>query len=236
MSYVKIIKYGNNAEVYVYEYPPVPQGKRKINKDREKVDENEKFEKRKDNAFQAQRNFRRLVGANLNRETPLLISLTYEKNMQDITTGYKDYKSFIQALRYKYGKNIKYIVVPEFQKRGAVHFHALFWGLPKEVFSEERRSRTINKLWGKGFVDVIQTDGHGKISSYLAKYMAKAFVDRRLKNQKAYVSSRNIQRPVVETIVIPTSGDPVRKDRVPVLDRKYKTKWMGECRHRLFKI
>jgi len=75
--------------------------------------------------LQAKRNFRRLVGANLPSK-PLLISFTYNVFMGDITTGYRDYKSFVQALRYRFGKDLKYIAVPEFQKSGRVHFHALF--------------------------------------------------------------------------------------------------------------
>lgn len=234
MSYIKTITYGDNAEIYEYDHPPPPR-RNTGRKEKLEIDEDEKFEKRKDNAIQAQRNFRRLVGANLSNEKPLLISLTYKENMQDISIAYKDYKSLIQALRYKYGKDIKYIAVPEFQHRGAVHFHALFWGLPAEVLREEKHTRTIAQIWGQGFVDIIQTDGHGKISSYLAKYMAKAFIDRRLKNQKAYVSSRNVLRPVVGRMILPVLYEYVEKDAIPVIDKKYKTKWMGECRHRLFK-
>src|ERR1035437_6022100 len=130
MSYAKTIMFGDNLEIYEYEHKPPPHVRGLRKKDRPKPDEDKKFEKRKDNMLQAKRNFRRLVGANLSKEKPLLISLTYKENMQDIHIGYKDYRSFIQAIRYEFGKDVKYIAVPEFQKRGAVHFHCLFWGLP----------------------------------------------------------------------------------------------------------
>jgi len=220
-------------EVKSYEYPPPLQGKRTERKERKTTTEEEKFEKRKDNVSQTQNNFRRLVAANLT-ENPLLISLTYEQNMQDITKGYKNYKSFIQAIRYRFGKGTKYIAVPEFQKRGAVHFHVLFWGLPKKTSAEEKRTRTIANIWGHGFVDVIETDGHGKLSSYLAKYMAKAFVDKRLRNQKAYVASRNVLRPVTKSIISPVPYEP--EDCELVSDKTYTTQRMGQCRYRLFKF
>src|ERR1035437_8382117 len=108
MSYAKTIMFGDNLEIFEYEHKPPPHVKGLRKKDRLKPDEDKKFEKRKDNVIQAKRNFRRLVGANLSGEKALLISLTYKENMQDINTGYEDYKSFIQALRYKFGKDIKY--------------------------------------------------------------------------------------------------------------------------------
>src|ERR1035437_3330131 len=137
MNYTKLIRYGNNIEIFEYELAPPPHRRRIRKKDKEK-DEGKIFAKRKDNVLQAKRNFRRLVGANLDGEKPLLMTITYEENMEDITTGYRDYKSFVQAIRYRYGKEFNYIVVPEFQLRGAVHFHALFWGLPTEPLLKER--------------------------------------------------------------------------------------------------
>ena len=235
MTYIKTITYGDNIEIYQYDHKPPPHIVGKKRKEKIEPDEERKFEKRKDNAIQAQRNFRRLVGANLS-SSPLLISLTYKENMENITTAYKDHKSFIQALRYEFGKDIKYIAVPEFQKRGAVHFHSLFWGLPREVFLKEKETRHIAEMWGHGFIDVIETDGHGKISSYLAKYMAKAFTDRRLRNQKAYATSRNVTRPVVEKdgLILPLLYAHVEENALPIIDSRYNTKWLGNCHYRHF--
>ncbi|HEV7423767.1 MAG TPA: hypothetical protein VGO21_01100, partial [Candidatus Paceibacterota bacterium] len=130
------------------------------------------------------------------------------------------------------------ICVPEFQKRGAVHFHALFWGLPEEIFLQERKTRMLAGFWAKGFVYLKETDGNEKLSFYLSKYMAKAFIDPRLKNQKCYVASRNIQRPKV--IVGASPLWPILEDYgitgEPLVDREYDTKYLGKGRYRLFKI
>jgi hypothetical protein len=228
-------------------YIPRPPRKPKSNHDSESLGADrkdslseEQLGKRQDNAWRARLAFRRLVASNLSRtQPPLLITLTYKENITDIVLGYEDYRSFVQALRYKYGKNFKYTCVPEFQKRGAVHFHALFWGLPSEVLLQERDTRTIARIWGKGFVYIKQTDGDGRLSSYLAKYMSKAFIDKRLKNKKAYVASRNVDRPVVVkgfSPIWPVLDDYVGDNNPPVSERKYDTKWLGTCRHRLFKI
>lgn len=238
--------YGRNLELYEFEIDPTarPKKARIIKIRKEEADTDDPFAeqriqwKREDNVRRASNVFRRIVAANLSEnDLPLLITLTYRENMDDLTIGYHDFRAFVQALRYKYGKSFKYICVPEFQKRGAVHFHALFWRLPVEVFTDERRTRTIAAMWDKGWVDMKVTDGNEKISGYLAKYMAKAFTDPRLKNQKAYTASKNIDRPRV------VSGnyffwpliDEYTLNSSPLIDKEFSTKWLGKCRYRHYR-
>jgi hypothetical protein len=195
--------------------------------------------KRSDNARRASLAFRRIVASNLGGSTrPLLVTLTYRDNFTDLARAYKHLTTFIQSLRSKFGKNFKYVVVPEFQKRGAVHFHALVWGLPEEIFLRERETRILAEIWGRGYVYLKETDGDEKLSFYLSKYMAKAFIDPRLKNQKCYVASRNIQRPIVQTgpFYIPVVLEEFGVTEEAILDRTYQTKWLGEGRYRLFKL
>jgi hypothetical protein len=252
MSYNKIIKYGNTLELYEYERKPRVVDRRRRALPRNdaahapKVDlgadggdavSERKLGKRHDNSRRAKMDFRRLVAANLvGTELPVLITLTCKDNITDLSYGYKRFRAFIQALRYSYGKSFRYVAVPEFQKRGAVHFHALFWGLPEEVVSRERTTRAIAMKWGMGFVYYKKTDGHIKIASYLSKYMAKAFTDPRLRNQKAYVASRNVLRPEVAKGVSPLWPifDDI-KGSVAEVDEKYYSRYLGECRHRIFK-
>jgi hypothetical protein len=255
MGYTKIISYGNTLEVYEYEkdvFLLVGKARRDI-EDRDdgyghrvgrkdtlqERDSAEALGKRQDNARRASMAFRRIVAANLGRSArPLLVTITYADNFTDLKQAYRHFSAFIQSLRHKYGKDFKYVSVPEFQKRGAVHFHALIWGLPERIFLLERENRTLAKLWGKGFVYLKETDGDEKLSFYLSKYMAKAFVDPRLKNQKCYVASRNVQRPLIQGgnfsagIMIEEFG----ATEEAIIDRNYQTKWLGEGRYRLFKI
>jgi len=252
MSYKKFIRYGNNLEVYEYEREPISREQRanrkpkdnaynkKLGADRKDTLSERQLGQRQNNSKRAMVAFRRLVASNLQRpELPSLLTLTYAENLTDLSIGYKDYRSFVQALRYKYGKDFRYICVPEFQKRGAVHFHALFWGLPSEVFLQERKSRTIAMMWGHGYIFMKETDGHEKLSTYLAKYMSKAFIDPKLKNQKSYVASRNVKRPQVGRGIAPmwaVIDDFTGDQEVEVVEKTYDTKWLGKCRHRLFKI
>ena len=251
MGYNKFISYGSNLEVYEYEKNIyVLRGavkrfeKRTDNKDLGAGGENpvpqREMGKWQDSARRASMAFRRLVSSNLSRTLfPLLVTITYADNQTDIKQGYKDFTSFIQALRYKFGKDFKYISVPEFQKRGAVHFHALFWGLPFELFLSERRTRTLATIWGKGYVYLKETDGNEKLSFYLSKYMSKAFMDIRLKNQKAYVASRNCLRPYVVGGIENVSwliDDYVGTDIAEIKEKKFSTAWLGECRFRHFHL
>lgn len=254
MGHTKIISYANTLELYEYEHTVIPlNGRgRKVRKDftgdedmgtggkdpLPKRDSENAVGKRSDNARRASMAFRRLVASNLGGSSlPILATLTYRDNFTDLSGAYKHFSAFIQSLRHKFGKTFKYICVPEFQKRGAVHFHALFWGLPETLLSLERKSRTLATIWGKGFVYLKQTDGNEKLSHYLAKYMAKAFVDPRLRNQKCYVASRNVKRPLIQSGNFPVD-EVLRQFEVTeeaVIDKTYLTKWLGQGRYRLFK-
>jgi len=200
----------------------------------------EKYERRKDNAKRVALVFGRLVSANLGGDVnPILITLTYAENITDIKRGYRDFRSFVQALRYKFGNSFKYISVPEFQKRGAVHFHALFWGLSPILFERERDTRFFAKLWGQGFLYWKYTDGNLRLATYLKKYMAKAFLDIRLKNQKAYTASRNVIRPVCQggfSPVWPVLDEWGVDSNAVVLSSEYDTIWLGRCKKRIYQL
>ena len=255
MGYNKIISYGNTLEVYEYEKDIV-----RLNQRTRRNDENtsvhvdvgddgkdslpdrgseETVGKRADNARRATLDFRRIIAANLHgRANPLLVTLTYKDNFTDLSGAYRHLTAFIQSLRYRYGKDFSYISVPEFQKRGAVHFHSLCWGLPETLLHTERETRVLAKIWGHGFVFLKETDGHEKLSYYLAKYFTKSFVDPRLKNQKSYAASRNISRPIVQKgpFHMPYILDEYGATCEPEVDRSYNTKWLGKGRYRKFKL
>ncbi len=253
MSFNKFIRSGDQIELYGYEHDRLvsdkPRGRRGHKKDLG-IDPDtlqlQNFTRRKDNAQRSSMNFKRVVLSNLvTEENPLLITITYKKNITSLSESAKFFHLFITNLRYRYGKEFKYIAVPEFQKRGAVHYHALVWGLPSQILLAEclkgyyeNKSPTLTKIHGQGFVFCKATDGHAKLSSYLAKYMVKAINDPRLFNTKAYFSSQNILRPIV------SSGFPLWwffeeygiDESSSLKDNSYLTHWLGKGRYRLFKI
>jgi len=258
MGYMKVISYGDYIETYEYEKNIEHNGRKttkikgtvgdqnlvKVNSN-SNLSTEQRTQKRKDNAVRSTMVFRRLVKANLSKfDVPLFISLTYSENITDVGQGYQDFKTFIRNIQYKYKEiSLRYIAVPEFQKSGRLHFHALLWGLPTvELARTERSTRLFAKCWGKGFVDLVATDGDEKISSYLAKYMQKSFVDSRLNNKKAYTCSRNIIRPIVDknTMLMPyllgsVTGFPDISKYEILQDKSYVTQWLGKGRYKLYK-
>jgi len=250
MGYNKLIAYGNFVELYEYEKNLSQRTRR--NEDghgaRIRVQDlavngissQQKSIKRADNARRATMAFRRLVLANLSEQgNPLLFTFTYSENIVSLKQGYSDFRACIQRMRYEFGPSFRYIAVPEFQKRGAVHFHALFWGLHSYSPSRERQTRLVASTWEKGFVYVKETDGNERIASYLSKYMAKSFLDSRLSSQKAFTTSRNILRPLCNSHFSPSW--PVVDDFVPLntptcKDISFMTKWLGKGRYRLYNI
>lgn len=243
MPYLKYVRSGQNFELYQYEHQSISRGRPagyKSEFKRENLENSQSdkvqyglsydFRKRVDNAKRSSMDFRRLILSNLRSdENPLLITLTFSENRTNLSECNVLFGLFIQRMRTSFGKGFKYIGVPEFQKRGAVHYHLLFWGLPKGIFSSERTTRTIAKIWQYGFIFIKETDGNDRLSSYLAKYMIKAINDPRLFYHRAYYASRNVLRP------IKCSGFPLwwAEDEFALtpdnlkLQKKFETKWQG---------
>jgi len=255
VAYTKVIQSGSLAEQWTYERAPSP--KRLLNR-KPRIRRVFRTERRADSITKCRNSFRRLVRANLSvNSAPALLTLNTGAIL-GIEEGYKAFTRLGQSLRYHFGKEVTWIAVPEFQKRGAVHFHVLIWGLPEEmpcVFSKqfyydktgkkhrkhvcpkerdcERHNRRIAPLWAIGYADIMQTDGGPKLSSYLAKYMSKAMHDKRLLGKKGYSASRNVMRPVSLNTSLQISY--FKEDwgldvNTPIaLQKEYATMFLGRC-------
>jgi hypothetical protein len=133
-------------------------------------------------------------------ENTIFVTLTYAKNQLNIQESKKDFDLFIKKIKYTYGKNIRFISVLEFQTRGAIHYHALFWDLPF-INLGNRGSRRLaqgelEQIWGFGFVKLKSVYGSSSlISNYLVKYFTKSISDPRLVGVRLWSASRNIIRP-----------------------------------------
>ncbi|QDX91123.1 protein Rep (plasmid) [Brevibacillus laterosporus] len=138
----------------------------------------------------ARREVINLVNANFDRYSKF-ITLTYEENMTDVETAQKDFKQFIQRMRRKYGK-FRYIVVTEFQGRGAVHYHMMS-DLPYVP------KKKLYEIWGQGYVKINAIEHVDNVGAYISKYMTKAEADIRMINKKCYTTSKNMIKPVVVT-------------------------------------
>lgn len=149
--------------------------------------------KRADNLNKSKANLRRLINANATGND-LFITLTYAENMINIDKGKDDFKKFAKRLNYRLVKQgrdkIKYVYVVEFQKRGAVHFHCMFFNcgyLDPKILSE---------IWGHGFVKINRINDVDNAGAYVVKYMNKDMIDERLVNKDLYGRSRGLNEPI----------------------------------------
>ena len=113
----------------------------------------------------------------LNRRATF-VTLTYPTSAVNQTDAKAHLRSFFKRLERLYkGRNITGIWRMEFQERGAIHFHIVFFGLP---FIHKT---TIAALWAKvtktynPFTRIEGVSGHKKLINYVAKYVGKVNKD-----------------------------------------------------------
>lgn len=239
MGYTRIVQAGNITHIFNYEKNLyVSENRRYIKrkKRRKTQDYRDQFAislRSRKSIQRSKTNFFNLVTANLQGEQPVtFITLTYFEQVDDVTVGYIDLKAFFKRLRAKNAPNLRYISVPEWQKNGKIHFHCLVWGLEPEIEQKERVTRNVQRQWARGYCDVrTARDASAKISSYMAKYMAKASEDQRLRNIRAYSFSRNCKRPYkTGSNSIINFMDLIQGVDNPIdLQKSYETIWLGRC-------
>jgi hypothetical protein len=157
-------------------------------------------------AIRAKQTIRNLIYANgwqwQNPKTgkpfrPIFITLTFAENVKDLKVAHKEFMNFTKRLNYDLFKGSKYklhyIAVPEFQKRGAVHYHVVYFNLPfiKNIYDR------ISKIWGNGFTLIESVKNISHLSNYVVKYISKEFELDRIKGAKRYLVSKGIKRPLV---------------------------------------
>lgn len=227
---VKIVKCGDYIHVYQFFNTRSKVNKRdedkkinikKIDTDNlTKVSSSDRVEEVKPillaNAIRSNLNCQRI--AKTNRDSwETFITLTFKENLTDIVQANKIFNAWVSNVR-KLKKDFKYIAVPEFQKRGAVHYHVLsnlgredtnIIYLQKERVGKAKDLTTIYdvKYWTKGFarVDFIKSD-YKKIYGYICKYMTKD-IDNKLFGKHRYFNSQNLVKPQTEYLDLTKKED-----------------------------
>ncbi len=168
------------------------------------------------NAIRSNLNCQRI--AKTNRHVwETFITLTFKENITDISIANKIFNAWRTNIK-KLKSDFKYLAVPEFQKRGAVHYHILSnLGIEDKDIILKQQKKTGKavkfddlydvKYWTKGFarVDFIKND-YKKIYSYICKYMTKD-IDNKLFGKKRYFYSQNLDKPFETYLNLSNSRD-----------------------------
>ena len=211
----KIVKCGSYVQVYYYKNSRIKNPKKDDDADlnlqmsKYEVDISKKETKLKTineieerNIIRSKLQCQRIAKANMEYwET--FITLTFEDNVTDIKLANKRFKYFIDKVR-RIKNDLRYLVVPEHQKRGAIHYHLLTnisINDTKLMYNQENNPKFKHvKYWLDGFnsVEHIKFDVK-KIVGYISKYMTKD-IDNRLFGQRRFFCSQNCIVPKVSYI------------------------------------
>jgi len=186
--------------------------------------------------LRARREIRYVVNSNISPSSKFL-TLSYADNVQDLTKTNKDFKDFIKRLNcFLYGRRggakVQYLCVPEFQKRGAVHYHLVLFNLPYIPVHK------IADLWGWGFVKINRIKHCDNVGAYVCKYLNKNTVvtAEKLSGRKCFFRSRNLKSPEISVFPVDSEnliikGVSLRSDDV-VFEKEYETEYYGRVRYR----
>jgi hypothetical protein len=154
---------------------------KKLNKDNYlvldtgEIKEFEHIKTRKDSICSLKQTFKKLrylINNNFSgKPNELHVVLTYAENMTDTKRLYRDFKNFMDRLKYNFKgqSSIDYISVIEPQKRGAWHSHLLLrFNDLDTVYIENKK---LAELWGHGFVKIRSLKDVDNIGAYLSAYL-----------------------------------------------------------------
>jgi len=127
-----------------------------------------------------------LIKGNINhyKEKPVFLTLTFSDNLTNLKTANNEFKKFVLRFNYYLGYNLSYVAIPEFQQRGAVHYHMLILNLP---YTSGHQIET--KIWKHGATDIRLVHREFGLFNYLTKYFSKSFKDFRFMHHKRFFYS-----------------------------------------------
>lgn len=215
----KIIETPTTKEVYIYEksiytysisdleFTFESSHKRKTFDTMSANDQYDSLKRKQKHYEQMRWEIARIVDCNFDRQTKF-VTLTFKENIQDISQANNHFKNFIQRLNYYLYKtktqSLKYIATWEKQKRGAIHYHVIFFGL--SFIAKEK----LQEIWEHGFIKInrVSVDSIDNCGRYLSKYFSK---DLELKEhkKKAFFKSQNLKMPIVKKLIL---TDDILKD------------------------
>ncbi len=109
--------------------------------------------------------------------------------------------TWIRNAKERHSPALKYLIVPELHKSGAIHFHALlrgYEGTLKDSKHTNNGRKVYNiKHWHFGFSTAVKIDNIMAVSNYIKKYITKDMI--LLPGKKRYFCSQDLIRPEKKT-------------------------------------
>ncbi|MGK2849016.1 MAG: rolling circle replication-associated protein [Minisyncoccota bacterium] len=133
---------------------------------------------------------------------PIFITFTFRENVTDLTYAHNEFTNFIRRLGYDIrGKMtfLKYLAVVEFQNRGAIHYHVIFFNLPWIDRIYDKMRDEWRKGVGEGTAQVESVRSESGLIKYLCKYLTKSVEDGRLLARKSYFASKGLKKPIIHS-------------------------------------
>ena len=186
--YKKIIDYGDVIEIWIYEDPVFinyDKGGRKM----QNYVSDEYVEHRRDSVVRAWRKIVNFGNSNFDNKDKF-VTLTFSPFQYDLEVANREFKKFVQRLRYEYD-DFKYLTIIELHHSGGIHYHMLST-LP---FIENRApNRKLEKIWGNGTVTINRITSVDNIGVYLTGYANKVKKKKhpKLQKGKTYLRSNNL--------------------------------------------
>lgn len=229
---LKMVHSGDRTELYHYQLAQ-QRGNQARNQNGRKGNANVETDKQKNrrqvlNA--ARNNIIRLV--NSNKDLLSFITLTYAENMKDLSQSKADLHKCINKIQRNI-PDFKYLYVLEYQERGAIHYHMLCnYPIDFECAKSDRRkpqcqkeaeNRFMMDYWPYGFVDIrdLHREGNTNVGLYVSTYIVKSLQDVNMNGYRVYGYSRNLNKPVEETMLIQTDIIDVLKE----MNKHYKVSY-----------
>ena len=148
-------------------------------------------------------------------EFNFFVTLTFNNEKKDRLDDKETRKIFVNWVNYiqKLFSSFYYVAVPEYHKKGGLHFHLLIGGVSAEDIKLEDSGKKVKtgrckgqiiynvKRWEKkGFSTATKILDNIAVTYYLSKYLTKGKIDPRFYNKKRYYTSKNIKRPQISKI------------------------------------
>lgn len=133
----------------------------------------------------------------LSMQADRMLTLTFRENITDISEAWGCFHYFGKLMRKSF-ESFQYVVVPEFQSRGAVHFHLAIRGYYPVQLVRKHWLRAVGQRGGN--IDITSPRKAEKnswnpkrIANYIAKYITKT--DVVAFNKRRYASGGKIEIP-----------------------------------------